>query len=163
VTRETRDVMGVRCVVVRDTATLDGRLIEDTFDWFAQDRTGTVWYFGEATTAYRRDGRTSTAGSWEAGVGGAQPGIVMNAQPRVGDTYRQEYRRGRAEDMGRVVSLRSKARVPAGNFRDLVKTRDFTPLEPGVVEHKYYARGVGLVLEVERGGRRVELVESRRP
>jgi hypothetical protein len=162
VTDEVREVMGVTAVVVRDTETLDGEVIEDTFDWFAQDRDGNVWYFGEDTTEFEDGEAVSTAGSWEAGVDGALPGIVMLADPAVGDAYRQEFYAGEAEDMGEVLRLGESVTVPAGAFDDVVVTEDWTPLEPEVVEEKSYAPGVGLVLEekVSGGdGERVELVE----
>ena len=161
VTDERRDVMGVSTVVVRDTATLDGEVIEDTFDWFAQDRDGNVWYFGEDTTEYEDGEAASTSGSWEAGVDGALPGIVMLADPIVGAAYRQEFYAGEAEDMGEVLRVDDTASVPFGDFDDVLVTEDWTPLEPDVVEEKSYAPGVGLVLEVQTqgGGERVELVE----
>jgi hypothetical protein len=160
VTRDTRTITGAPCVVVRDTVTRGGQPVEDTVDWFAQDGDGNVWYFGEDTKEYENGRVARTEGSWEAGVDGAQPGIVMEAHPKVGDTYRQEYYRGHAEDRADVLSLTATATVPFGAQQDLVQTKDYTPLEPDVVEHKYYARGVGLVLEVDvRGGTgRVELV-----
>jgi len=162
---ETVVVAGVECVVVRDTVTRDGALIEDTIDWYAQDDRGNVWYFGEDTKSYE-GGQVSTAGSWTAGIDGAQPGIVMLARPHVGDSYRQEYYKGIAEDRARVLTLNASASVPYGSFDELLKTRDFTPLDPESVEHKYYARGIGLVLEVSHGGEtptHVELVEVSRP
>lgn len=164
VTPATRTVMGVTCLVVRDTVTVGGEVVEDTFDWYAQDLDGNVWYFGEATTAYEKGKPAGTEGSWEAGVDGARPGIVMKAHPEVGESYRQEYYRGHAEDRADVLSLTATATVPFGSFRDAVMTRDYTPLEPDKVEHKYYARGVGFVLEeeVEGGDTRVELVRVER-
>jgi hypothetical protein len=160
ITRETKQVMGVICVVVRNREWEDGDLVEETFDWYAQDAEGNVWYFGEDSKEYD-DGDVSTTGSWEAGVDGALPGIIMKAKPQVGDSYRQEYYAGEAEDMGEVLSLAESASVIAGDFDDCLLTKDWTPLEPGVSEHKYYAPGVGLVLEVmvEGGSERVELVE----
>jgi hypothetical protein len=153
VTDQTRMVQGVRATVVRDTVTdEDGRVVEDTFDWFAQDKAGNVWYFGEDTTAYE-DGTTTKEGSWEAGVDGAQAGIVMLADPRPGDTYQQEYYEGEAEDRGEVLAVDARASVPFGSYTDMVKTADTTPLEPEVEEHKYYAEGVGFVYEEKvRGG-----------
>jgi hypothetical protein len=164
VTDDTRVVMGVETVVVRDTVTLDGEVIEDTYDWFAQDDDGNVWYFGEDTTAFE-DGEESTEGSWEAGVDGAHPGIVMFADPEPGDPYYQEFYEGEAEDMGQVLETGKHVSVPAGEFDDVVVTKDWTPLEPDVVENKYYAPGVGVVLEihVEGGDERVELVEFSSP
>jgi hypothetical protein len=158
VTRETKTVMGVRCVVVRDTVWLNGELEEDTWDWFAQDREGNVWYFGEDTREYRGGRVVSTAGAWEAGVAGALPGIVMKAHPAVGDAYRQEYLRGEAEDMAKVVSLDERVAVPAGSYSGCLRVLEWTPLEPGSAEYKYHAPGVGVVLETARGSReRVEL------
>jgi len=161
VTDERRRVMGIEATVVRDTVSVDGRTVEDTFDWFAQDRDGNVWYLGEDSKDYE-DGRVvSTEGSWEAGVDGALPGIVMAAGPRVGFAYRQEYWKGVAEDMGEVLRVDGRASVPAGAFDRLVVTRDWNPFEPDVVEEKYYAPGVGLVLELKTAGgdERTELIE----
>jgi len=137
--------MGVECVVVRDTAWEGGELIERTFDWYAQDQEGTVWYFGEDTKEYRNGKVTSTGGSWEAGVDGAQPGIIMQANPKAGLSYRQEYYEGEAEDKAQVVSVNESVTVPYGSFDHVLKTKEWTPLEPGLVEHKYYAPGVGQV------------------
>ena len=149
----TRVVMGVETVVVHDVVTSeDGTVIEDTYDWFAQDAAGAVWYFGEETTAYE-DGKADTAGSWEAGVDGALPGIVMPADPEVSDTgYRQEYAEGEAEDLGQVIEVGATVSVPAGDFNDVVRTRDWNPLEPDVVEEKSYAPGVGFIHEVKTAG-----------
>jgi hypothetical protein len=162
VTGHTRVVMGVTCVVVRDTVTLDGEVSEDTFDWFAQDADGAVWYFGEETSEYEDGEIVSTEGAWEAGVDGAQPGIVMPARPQVGDSYRQEYYEGEAEDTAEVLSLTESATVPVGTYEDLLVTEDINPLEPEVVAHKYYARGVGpiLTVQVQGGSDREELVEA---
>jgi hypothetical protein len=153
VTRRTRRIAnGVTARVVRDTVTEGGRLVEDTFDWFAQDRAGNVWYLGEDTTEYE-DGRpVSTAGSWEAGVDGARAGIVMLARPRPGRGYRQEHAPGVAEDRARVLSLDDQAQVPAGHFEDVLLTKEWNPLEPRVLEYKLYARGVGVVLAVSVSG-----------
>jgi hypothetical protein len=158
---ETRVVMGILCVVVRDTVWLEGELIEDTFDWFAQDTDGNVWYFGEETYEYEDGVAVNSDGAWEAGVDGALPGIVMLGTPEVGVPYRQEYYEGEAEDMGEVISLNESLEIPYGAFDGVLVTRDWNPLEPGVTEHKYFAPGVGLILEekVEGGDERVELVE----
>lgn len=161
---ERRTVMGVETIVVHDRVeTEDGELIEDTYDWFAQDHNGNVWYFGEDTTAFH-DGVPSNAGAWEAGVDGALPGIVMPATPHVtGKGYRQEFRAGAAEDMGQVIADSGNVKVPAGAFDDVIVTRDWSPLEPETVEEKTYARGVGFVRERKPegpdAGERVELVE----
>jgi len=158
---ERRVVMGISAVVVRDTVTQGGALVEDTRDWFAQDEAGNVWYLGEESQDYEDGKVVSTDGSWEAGVDGALPGIVMPARPVVGHAYRQEFYEGEAEDLGEIVQLDGVERVPFGPFTDLLVTKDWNPLDPDTVEHKYYAEGVGLVLEtVVRGGEgRVELVE----
>jgi hypothetical protein len=166
VLRRTRRVAGVEARVVRDTVRDErGRLVEDTFDWYAQDRAGNVWYLGEATKEYGERGRVSSAGSWQAGAGGAQAGIVMPAEPRVGLHFRQEFLRGEAEDEATVLSLDEQAETPAGRFRGALMTRDTTPLEPRVSEYKLYARGVGpvLVLGVSGGSAREELVSVSRP
>jgi len=146
---------GVTARVVRDTVTLDGETIEDTLDWYAQDADGTVWYLGEDTAEFE-DGEVSTReGSFEAGVDGAHAGVIMPAAPEVGMTYRQEYYEGEAEDRGEVLALGQQTSVPAGDYDDLVQTADTNALEPDVLEHKYFADGVGLVLTVDKeaGGR----------
>jgi hypothetical protein len=145
VTHDTKQIMGVKCVVVDDRATQNGELIEGTFDWYAQDKEGKVWYFGEDTKEYKNGKVTSTEGSWEAGVNGAKPGIIMQAHPKVGQSYRQEYYKGHAEDMAKVISLNDSIRVPYGSFDHVLVTKEWTPLQPGYVEHKYYAPGVGQV------------------
>ena len=157
----TRTILGIEATIVHDVASLDGVVEEDTFDWYAQDANGDVWYLGEATTEYEDGVPSSTAGSWEAGVAGAQPGIVALADPAVGDTYSQEYLEGEAEDAAGVLSLDEWAQVPFGTFRDVLLTREFTPLTPDVLEYKLYARGVGqvLALGVSGGASREELVE----
>jgi len=161
VTHETKQVLGVTCVVVRNKVIENGDLVEETFDWYAQDKDGNVWYFGEDAKEYEAGVVVSTKGSWEAGVDGAMPGIIMEANPQVGDFYRQEYYKGEAEDMAEVLSLTESASVIYGSFDSLLMTREWALLEPGIVEHKYYAPGVGLILEVmvEGGSERVELVE----
>ncbi len=135
-------------------------MVEDTYDWFAQDRRGNVWYLGEDTKSYEPGGKVNTAGSWEAGRDGAQAGVAMPAHPRVGQRYRQEYYAGQAEDRGRVLSVNEQVESPYGHFKGAVLIKDTTPLEPRLVEYKLYARGVGAVLEVAvSGGRdRAELV-----
>ena len=160
VTDDTRVVAGVTTVVVHDVLTdARGKVVEDTYDWFAQDDDGNVWYFGEDTTEYG-DGKPSTEGSWEAGVDGAEAGLVMAARPRIGDGYAQEHLAGVAEDRAEVLSLTERRAVPAGVFGDLVETEDTTPLEPGLVERKFYAEGLGVVLEetVTGGDELVQLV-----
>jgi hypothetical protein len=161
VTRRTKVIMGVRCREVHDQVYVDEVLEEDTLDWFAQDKQGNVWYFGEDTKELDANGNViSTEGSWQAGVNGAQPGIIMEADPLVGDTYQQEFSPGVAQDMATVLSLNQTVNVPFGHFTDCLKTEEFTPLEPGAVEYKFYARGVGFIQSnAIRGGReRLELV-----
>ena len=161
VTDQRHTVMGVDITVVRDTVTVNGDLVEDTLDWFAQDRDGTVWYFGEESKDYEDGTLAGTEGSWTAGVNGALPGIVMPARPAVGFAYRQEFAEGEAEDMGEVVRVGQRASVPSGRYEDVVVTRDWNPLEPDTIEEKYYAPGVGLVLETETAPDqdRAELIE----
>ncbi len=165
VTRRTKEIMGVACTVVKDVVTAGGNTVEKTFDWFAQDRHGNVWYFGEDSTEYEHGRPASKDGSWEAGVDGALPGIVMLGDPEVGDRYRQEFYEGEAEDLAQVVKLDGSTGVAYGEFDPVLVTRDWTPLEPGVVEKKYYARGVGVVLEIAVKGpaSRFELVEFDQP
>jgi hypothetical protein len=161
VTHDTRKVMGVECVVVENKEWEGDMLIERTYGWFAQDDKGTVWYFGEDTKEYENGEVVSTEGSWEAGVDGAQPGVVMLGDPRPGDSYRQEYYRGEAEDVGRVVAVDESVTVPQGAFDKVLVTEDWTPLEPKLLENKFYAPGVGVVFErLVKGGEEVlRLVE----
>ncbi|MGH2691736.1 MAG: hypothetical protein ACRDHM_04465, partial [Actinomycetota bacterium] len=147
VTDRTKTILGVETTVVRDSVYVAGELVEDTSDWFAQDRHGNVWYFGEASHDIQNGKVVSTHGSWEAGVDGAVPGIVMLGDPRAGDTYRQEFYEGEAEDIATVVTLTDTVKVPFGSFEDVLKTEDTNPLEPKVLENKYYAPGVGVVFE----------------
>jgi hypothetical protein len=144
VTKDTKVIMGVTCVVVHDTVKEMGVLKEETFDWYAQDKQGNVWYFGEATKEFLKHDKVSTEGSWEAGVDGAEPGIVMKGQPAIGEAYRQEYYAGQAEDMGQIVALDEPATVPYGSFTGCVKTKEWSMLEAGH-EFKWYAKGLGCV------------------
>jgi hypothetical protein len=161
VTSDTRNSMGVDCVVASDRVTEGGELTEQTYDWYAQDEKGNVWYFGEDSKEYENGKVKSTGGSWEAGKDGAEPGIIMPASPKVGKTYRQEYYKGEAEDMAKALKLDGSAKVPYGSFDHVLVTSEWTPLEPNVAEHKYYAPGVGNVLEVAVEGpqERLELVD----
>jgi hypothetical protein len=164
VTHATKTIDGAPCVVVRDLLYLGGHLEERTQDWYSQDAAGNVWYFGEATAELDEHGRvTSTEGSWRAGVGGARPGIFMPAHPLVGQTARQEYLRGAAEDHFRVLSLHAPVSVPYVHTRNALLTEEWTPLEPGVLDHKLYVRGIGTVLEqtVKGGSERNALVAVR--
>lgn len=143
----TETIRGAETRVVHDTVAEHGKLIEDTYDWYAQDRRGNVWYMGEATKEF--SGRhVSTEGSWRAGVNGAQAGIIVPAHPRIGASYRQEYLKGHAEDNARNLSLDEQVTVPQGHYDNVFMTRETTPLEPRVLEYKFYARGVGPVLAV---------------
>ena len=165
VTRATKLIAnGVTARVVHDVVSEDGRPVEITDDWYAQDRAGNVWYFGEATTEYTNGKPSSKHGSFEAGVDGAQPGVIMPARPRAGMRYRQEYYRGQAEDRARIMGLRERVQVPSGFFGRTLMTRDENPLEPRMLEYKFYARGVGPVLSltVSGGSDREELVGFRR-
>lgn len=161
VTDETREVMGVTTTVVLDKEWKDEELIEETFDWYAQDKAGNIWYFGEDSKEYEDGKVVSTAGSWEAGLGGAQPGILIKGDPQVGDVYRQEYLEGEAEDMAEVLSFNESVTVAYGSFEDCLQTKEWNPLESDSEENKYYAPGVGLLLEVQvKGGEeRLELIE----
>jgi hypothetical protein len=158
VTNRGRVVNGVETTVVHDVVKVDGKLLEDTDDWYAQDASGNVWYFGEDTKEYH-GATVDTSGSWEAGMHGAVAGIAMPAHPAVGDAYRQEYLAGEAEDEARVLATGATVRVPYGRFSRLLETKDFSRLEPKADEHKYYAKGIGVVLEVSLHQRdRTELV-----
>jgi len=160
---ETKIVMGVECMIVWDRVFLNGELIEDTLDWFAQDKDGNVWYFGEDSKEIKDGGIVSNTGSWESGIDEAKPGIIMLANPKIGDHYRQEYYKGQAEDMGEVIAINERAEVSYGVFEDCLKTRDWTPLEEKTDEHKYYSPEIGgAVSEVGiHSGERVELVDIR--
>jgi hypothetical protein len=160
VTRQTRKIMGIDTRVVHDVVTEDGQLIEDTYDWYAQDAEGNVWYLGEDTKEYENGKVTTTGGSWEAGVDGAQPGILLPGRPSRGMAYRQEYYKGEAEDAGEVLSLDEMATVPTGFYQHVLMTKDTTPLEPKLLEYKFYAQGVGPVLAVavSGGSDRMELL-----
>jgi hypothetical protein len=161
VTYETKEILGVTATVVQDTVSLDGELIEDTFDWFAQDKEGNVWYLGEDTKEYENGEVVSTEGSWEAGVDGAEAGIVMLADPQIGDIYRQEWYPGHAEDAAEVVSLNEEVTVPYGTFTNCLQTREFSTIDPELNEYKYYCTAVGAVTleEVIDSGERVELID----
>lgn len=144
VTHKTLELLGVTTVVVRDAVKVDGQLEELTRDFYAQDRQGNVWYFGEDAKQFENGKLVGTEGSWRAGVHGARPGIIMEAHPHVGDTYQQESAPGVAEDTAKVKSLNASVKVPYGSFDHALKTLEFSPLEPRAKENKFYARGVGL-------------------
>ncbi len=158
-TYRTQVVDGVTCRVVLDRGFSHGRLTERTFDWYAQTRRGTVWYFGESTTTFDSHGRpVSHDGSFASGVGGAEAGVFMPAHPHVGPTYRQEFLRGQAEDEFTVLRRGGHATTPLLTTQDALVTKEFSPLEPGIVEHKYYVRDVGDVYDVSVRG---EVADSR--
>ena len=160
VQRETLVILGITATVARETVTVDGVLAEDTFHWFAQDKDGNVWYLGEDVKNYKDGNVVDNVGSWKAGVKGAHPGYAMLAKPGVGRAYRQEFFKGEAEDLARVIAIDGKQTVKFGAFESLVVTKEWTPLEAANIENKYYASGVGMVLElkVAGGSGRAELV-----
>ena len=164
---EPKTIMGISATVVRDRVLLDGELIEDTFDWFAQENTGDVWYLGENSKEIEDGEVVSTEGSWEAGVDGAKAGIIMWGDPaaHLGEEYRQEFYEGVAEDVATVIGLNEAVQVPYGSFTGCIRTEDRNPLEPGTEEHKFYCPGVGQVLEEPAGGggERTELIEVAEP
>ncbi len=149
VTHDTKEILGVTATVVLDTTTTQGgNPVEKTFDWYAQDRDGNVWYFGEDTKEYKHGHVVSTKGSWEAGVHGAKPGIIMEANPQAGDAYRQECASNVAQDTARVRQVGASVTVPFGSFDNVLVTKEWTPLERGVIENKYHAPCVGEVRAV---------------
>ena len=153
VSRQIAHIAGVPCAVVKDQLYLTGHLEERTTDYYTQDREGNVWYFGEDTAELDETGKvTSTEGSWRTGKDGAQPGIYMQANPSLGASYRQEYYAGHAEDQYAVVSLTSPVKVPYGSFNAALLTKEWTRLEPDVLDHKYYVKGVGEVAELSVHG-----------
>jgi hypothetical protein len=170
VTGETKDIVYplesgqiFKCAVINDVVELDGEVIENTDDWYVQDMEGNVWYFGEIAQNFENGELDNLDGSWKAGKDGAKPGIIMPADPRKGDYYRQEFLLGDAEDMAEVISRGEESvTVPFGTYQDdVLKRRDWTPIEPDVLEFKYYAPGVGMVLELNpENGQRVELVSE---
>ncbi len=162
---QVRTIISAPCVVVQDRLYRSGRLSERTTDWYTQDKQGNVWYFGEDTAELDRSGHvTSTEGSWMAGVDGAQPGIFMPARPRVGQSFRQEFYKGHAEDHVRIIGVLSTVTASA-NTENALLTEEWTPLEPGTLDHKTYVRGIGNVLEqtIKGGDERAELTAVTRP
>jgi hypothetical protein len=149
VTDKTIVIKGVRCTVVHDEVFESGHLEETTDDYYAQDKRGTVWYFGEDTKELDSHGNVvSTEGSWKAGVDGAREGIQMESHPRVGDAYQQEFYAGHAEDRAKILDLKAPVSVPFGTFKHTLRTKEWTRLEPGIVDNKYYAKGIGEVKEL---------------
>jgi hypothetical protein len=162
VTTDTKKLAnGITARVVRDTARSEGQIIEDTLDWYAQDSNGNVWYMGEDTAEFEEGKVVSRDGSWEAGADGALPGIMLPARPQVGQKYRQEYKKGEAEDNGEVLAMNHLVEVEAGPYKDALVTIDTSTIEPDVVEYKFYAPGVGplLALDISGGTSREELIK----
>jgi hypothetical protein len=161
VTADTKVIMGVTTRVITDQVTVDGQLQEDTIDWYAADNFGNVWYFGEKTAEYENGEISSTAGSWEAGVDGAQPGIITLAQPRVGDSYRQEFYAGQAEDVAKVYAMEESITVPKDTYDLVLVTEDWSLLTPDVHERKWYAPRIGVVFEetVKGGSGTLSLID----
>ena len=153
VTHDIKVILGINTTVVHDNVSAQGQLVEKTDDWYAQDKDGNVWYMGEDSKELKNGKVISTQGSWEAGVNGAQAGIIMEAHPNVGDVYSQECAPGVAQDTAQVVNLDASVRVPAGTYQHALITREWTPLEPTVLENKWYGQGVGDVKAQDvRGG-----------
>jgi hypothetical protein len=162
VTTDTKVIMGVTCLVVHDVVREKGVLKEDTYDWYAQDKQGNVWYFGEDTKEIHANGKFTSEGSWEAGIGKNQPGIIMPSKPAPGAPYRQEYGPGIAEDMGQVVAVNDSVTVPYGSFGACVRTKEWSLLESGT-DKKWYAKGVGFIREQAADKSVVTLVSVTRP
>ncbi|MBM3144774.1 MAG: hypothetical protein FJ010_07350 [Chloroflexi bacterium] len=163
---ETRQVNGVTATILHDAVYVDGELMEDTYDWFAQDKEGNVWYLGEAVDNYENGVLVSHEGAWEWGVDGALPGVIMWADPaaHLNEAYYQEYYAGQAEDMGQVLSVGESVTVPYGAFDRVVKTFDFSSLDSDLKENKFYAEGVGVIKEIDQiTGEEVVLIEFTSP
>lgn len=158
---QTKEVLGISCIVVNDKVWVDGKLIEDTDDWYAQDNDGSVWYMGEDVDNLNSDGSLKDhAGSWEAGVDGAKPGFAMLADPKVGKSYRQEYYKNHAEDQAEVIAVNLSVETPLGIFENTIKTKEWTELEPDLLEYKFYAPGIGLIkVEDVTNNEEINLIE----
>ena len=165
VTHHTKRIQGIAATVILDVLRRsDGTLAEKTHDWYAADNAGNVWYMGEDTATYHRDGSVgSREGSWESGVHGAVAGLIMPADPKPTDAYRQEFWSGHAEDQGWVVSAHERKHVPAGSYRNVVRTYEWSRLEKSVVGLKFYAPGVGPIIDRELGGENFVLVSVTHP
>jgi hypothetical protein len=147
----TKTILGINCAIVNDKVWLNGNLIEDTDDWYAQDDDGNVWYMGEDVDNLNPDGTLKDhAGSWEAGVDGAKAGFIMLANPQPGMKYRQEYYFDEAEDQAEVLELGLTLTVPFGTFSNCLKTKEWTEIEPDVLDNKFYAPGIGLIREINQ-------------
>jgi hypothetical protein len=165
VTDQTKTILGVATTVVHDQVFIKGDLVENTFDWFAQDTDGNVWYFGEDTKELDHGQVVSTEGSWEAGVNKAKAGIFMPAVPQVGQVFKQEDAKNVAEDCTKIVDLNASVKTPFVSSNEALKTEEFSLLEPGVLDNKYYIRGTGLVREqtVQGGTDFLDLVSVKNP
>jgi hypothetical protein len=152
VTNQTKVILGVTATVVSDIADHNGAILERTSDWYAQDKQGNVWYLGEDTVHFLAHGKADTSGSWEAGVNGAVPGIIMEANPQIPDAYRQELLAGEAEDTAWIVDRGTTIRVPYGRVTNVLTTLEATRLEPGAYDQKLYGPGIGIVLEQSLSG-----------
>jgi hypothetical protein len=165
-TSKTKTIQGVACTVVSDKLYLSGELEERTLDYYAQDKDGNVWYFGEDTAELKPDGSVKTTeGSWLTGRDGAQAGIFMPAHPEVGESFRQEYLKGQAEDHFRILSLNETVKTPGASSDQAMLTMEWTPIEPNVIDHKYYVKGIGTVLEKTAKGpaERNTLLAAKKP
>jgi hypothetical protein len=160
VTNQTKTLAGIEARVVHDRVSRNGETLEDTYDWYAQDSAGNLWYLGEDTAEYENGKLKTKEGSWAAGVDGAEPGVVVPAHPKQGMTYREEYYAGHAEDGAEVLGVNSQVQVPFGRFQNALLTRNFSTIEPTVEEMKLYAKGIGPVMEllVSGGSGRTELL-----
>jgi hypothetical protein len=160
VTNQTKTLEGIDARVVHDRVSRNGETLEDTYDWYAQDSAGNLWYLGEDTAEYENGKLKTKEGSWAAGIDGAEPGVVVPAHPKQGMTYREEYYAGHAEDGAEVLKVGSQVQVPFGRFQNAMLTRNFSTIEPTVEEMKLYAKGVGPVMEllVSGGSGRTELL-----
>jgi hypothetical protein len=160
VTNQTKTLAGIEARVVHDRVSRNGETLEDTYDWYAQDSAGNLWYLGEDTAEYENGKLKTKEGSWAAGVDGAEPGVVVPASPKQGMTYREEYYASHAEDGAEVLGVNSQVQVPFGRFKNAMLTRNFSTIEPTVEEMKLYAKGVGPVMEllISGGSGRTELL-----
>lgn len=166
VLEETRDVIGVTATVVHDVVIVEGQLTEETYDWYAQDKDGNVWYLGEDVSNFVNGVLVNHSGSWEWGVDGALPGIIMWADPaaHVNEEYYQEYYTGEAEDQGQVLSATENVSIPFGSFGNVIMTYDFSAIDPDLKENKFYASGIGLLKEIDMStGEEVVLIEFAPP
>lgn len=157
VSHQKKTILGVDCMVVNETVTVDGILVEVSINWYAQDKKGNVWYFGEDSKEYQDGAVIGTEGTWQAGANGAVQGIIMEAHPKIGDIYQQEVAPGVAMDMAQILSKTRSIKVPYGSFNDCLYIKEWSQLEPGVTEYKYYVRGIGFALGITGENQRLVL------